>query len=82
MDFRGLWYGRVGSEVPVGPQDTAMIAEYVQHALIGLALVLGFAVVCYLSIRYEKGRRRIYERMTPEEKREEAVFRRGAFRRR
>lgn len=59
-----------------------MVAEYIQYALIGLAVALGFAVICYLSIRYERGRRRAYDRMTPEERKEEDVFRRGVFRRR
>ena len=59
-----------------------MVAEYIQYVLIALAVASGFAVVCYASIRCEQGRRRSLEKMTPEERREEEVFRRGVFKRR
>ena len=59
-----------------------MFAEYLEYALYGLAGLLIFAVVCYVCIRYEQGRRRAEETMTPEERKEGAVVRRGVFRRR
>lgn len=59
-----------------------MPADYVQYALVGLGIVLGIALLCVVSIRYERGRRRALDRMTPEERREEEVFRRGVFKRR
>jgi len=59
-----------------------MLAEYLQYAFIGLGIALGFGVAWYVSFRYEQGRRRAYEKMTPEQRREAEVFRRGVFRRR
>ena len=59
-----------------------MIADYGWYALYGVLGLLVFAAVCWVSIRYEQGRRRAYEKMTPEERKEEDLFRRGVFRRR
>lgn len=59
-----------------------MVAQYAEYALVGLAAVVGFALFLYVFIRAERGRRRAYDEMTPEERREEDVFRRSVFRRR
>jgi hypothetical protein len=58
-----------------------MLADYLEYAALGLALALVFAALCVLFIRYERGRRRAYEKMSPEERKELKVFQ-GVFRRR
>ena len=55
-----------------------MVAEYLWYGLAGL---LVFAAVCWVNIRYEQGRRRAEENMTPDERREAKAFK-GVFRRR
>ena len=64
----------------VGGNDE--IANHGWYALYGMMGLLVIAAVYWVSIRYEQGRRRAYEKMTPEERKEEDVFRRGVFRRR
>ena len=64
-----------------GMEETAMLADYVTYALYGLGGAIGFDAVCWVMIRYEQGRRRANDQMTPEERREAKVFQ-SVFRRR
>ena len=48
-----------------------MLYEYLWYALIGIPI---FVVVLMLNIRYERARRRAWERMTPEEREQKEVF--------
>lgn len=57
------------------------MAEYLEYVLWGLAGLICFAAVAYVSFRYEQGRRREEARMTPAERREQQVFK-NVFRRR
>ena len=54
----------------------------IDYLPIGLALLAAIVVLSGVAIRYERGRRRLRDAMTPEERREEEVFRKGVFRRR
>lgn len=51
-------------------------------ALYGLGGVIAFAAFCWVFIRYERGRRRAEEAMSPQQRKQAEVFRRGVFRRR
>lgn len=50
-----------------------MFFEYAWYALIGLLVLVAFAGALALNIRYERGRRRAEEKLTPEERKERDV---------
>jgi hypothetical protein len=51
-----------------------MLYDYLWYAVAGLAAAAAFLAVLALNIRYERGRRRAWERMTPEERKQREVF--------
>lgn len=48
--------------------------DMIWYAAMGVALLAGFAGLCYLNIQYARGLRRLEQEMTPEDRLRKTVF--------